>query len=106
MRMSAHFDDDGGCDESAGNGAAAMFAMFCLTASLSVSLSVLLAHVLFVPLPLSVNEAFVLVHASKLIKEFNIVNLLRLVETLRIKALKIDSVDCAAVITTACFHNE
>lgn len=79
-----------------------MFAMFCLTASLSVSLSVFLAHVLFVPL--SVNEAFVLVHASKLIKEFNIVNLLRLVETLRIKALKIDSVDCAAVITAACFY--
>lgn len=80
--MSAHVDDYGGCDESAGNGAAAMFAMFCLTASLSISLSVLLAHVPFVPfLSLSVNEAFVLVHASKLIKEFNIVNLLRLVET-------------------------
>lgn len=89
--MSAHVDDDGASDESAGNGAAAMFAMFCQAASALFSLSFSLYLRFCVSLSLSVNEAFVFVHASKLIKEFNTVNLLRLVETLRIKALKIDS---------------
>lgn len=91
--MSAHADDDGACDESAGNGTAAMFAMFCrAAAAVCVSLRLSRSRSLFVPqlvcLFFSVNEAFVLVHASKLIKEFNTVNLLRLVETLQIKALK------------------
>lgn len=70
---------------------------------LPFSLSFSLYLRFYVSLSLSVNEAFVFVHASKLIKEFNTVNLLRLVETLRMKALKIDS-GCAAVITAVGFH--
>lgn len=61
----------------------------------SLSLSLCTLDSVSLSLSLSVNEAFVFVHASKLIKEFNTVNLLCLVETLRIKALKIDS-GCAA----------
>lgn len=74
--------------ENAGNGAAAMFAMFCLVSlSLSLPRSVCLSYVrLLVRFYPFLNEAFVLVHASKLIKEFNTVNLLGLVETLRMQS--------------------